>query len=1059
MKTRKVDVEIKDQTSGDIIFYKSGFEVPEAWSDRAATIVASKYAFSNENSALSVLTRVVSTIERWGLEQGYFSSDMEASNFSDDLFYALVDQRVAFNSPVYMNLGNNVQEQVSACYILSLEDTLCDILEYSKKIGMIFKNGSGVGVNASKLRGNGENLSNKGKSSGVCSFMKIWDIVGGAIKSGGRTRRSAAMVILEADHPDIEEFIECKYKEDQKAKILIKNGISPEEAIATVAYQNANHSVRVSDKFMKAVENDLDWDLINRGDGKVSKTIKARKLFNKIAEIAWHTGDPGIQFNDRMNEDNPVPSLGPLRATNPCFVGSMRLLTDQGYIKFRDLVGKDFDVYSPVDGKFRSSKVWSNGYKNAIKINFSKTNISPILCTEDHVFMTVDGEKLEAKDLVNKKIMPSFKPKKFGNSVDKLFLRYFNPASNSYDYAALQYYFGNYKNYKDVDDLACVLFTTNGFVNSDGLHFYYKDPFFGPVFYDFLRDKYGIDSFFNTVEESIDIYKWEDIIKFFENINFLKAHQRKSLLGYLLKITPKVDSIEVEGVREVFDFVEPKYHWGVVENFVAHNCSELSAVDNSSCNLASLNLIKYWSGENFDWAAFKKDVQLLVLSQDIMIDKAFYPIEQIKERTIETRPIGIGYTNLGGLLVSMGVAYGSKAAIDFVSNLTKKMTTYACEMSISLSEKYGSFKAFFGNEEAVAGVYGKLTESSEIHELIKRFGVRNSQLTLLAPTGTIAMMMDCDTTGIEPYFSLETVKTLAGGGVMLLPASLVEKKLKEKGFNPLRGSMQEFIKKLPDTSVYKTANEIPWREHIEMMAAAQKHLNGSISKTVNFTSTCTVQDIESAYYYAWQLGIKALAVYRDGSKCLQPLTSKNVKEDINDKISEKEDKVVAVRRKLPDVSESIRHKFCIGGFKGYFHISLYKDGSVGEVFISASKAGSTMRGLLDSYATAISYALQYGVPLEKLAECFKDVKFEPAGLTQDKDIRMCSSIIDYLFRWLELKFLDKKNKIVQSEDNTKSFEDNFSLSGPPCFSCGGMTQKSGTCFVCFVCGSSTGCAG
>jgi adenosylcobalamin-dependent ribonucleoside-diphosphate reductase len=587
MKTRYTDIKITEP-NGEIVFEKNGVEVPEQWSDRAATIAASKYFHYDENSVLTLVGRIARQIMIWGQEQRYFEDETQAHEFMHSLEEILLNQRAAFNSPVWFNVGVAENDnQTSACFIYGVEDNMEDILEHSKREGLTFKSGSGAGVNVSNLRAQGELLSNRGVASGPLSFMRIWDQTAGSIRSGGKTRRSAKMVIMDIDHPDIEEFIDCKLLEEKKAKILMENGVPQEEAYATVAFQNANHSIMVTDEFMKAVKSDLDWPLNNRGDGQINKTVNARELFHKIAKVAWATGDPGLQFRDRINLDNPVPSLGDIECSNPC--------------------------------------------------------------------------------------------------------------------------------------------------------------------------------------------------------------------------------------------------------------AEHLAINNSACNLASLNLIKYLTDDNqFNIKQFEEDINIIVTAQDIIINPADYPTEASKEVAVDTRPLGLGFANLGAYLMVLGYPYDSQEARDEAANITKLMTTAAYKTSAMLARRLGPYNTYRDNKKQNLDLIYRLTENDLLVAETESSGVRNSQVTCLAPTGTISFLMDCDTTGIEPLYALKAYKQLAGGGTLEMIPRCVEKALVDMevtnsgNLDPNKTQVELTISKLSNTdqAIFKTANDIDANDHIAMMAACQKHLNGAISKCV-----------------------------------------------------------------------------------------------------------------------------------------------------------------------------------------------------------------------------------
>jgi len=474
-------------------------------------------------------------------------------------------------------------------------------------------------------------------------------------------------------------------------------------------------------------------------------------------------------------------------------------------------------------------------------------------------------------------------------------------------------------------------------------------------------------------------------------------------------------------------------------------CSEFSAVDNSSCNLASMNLVKYFTRNGFDWEGFRADVRIMITAMDILIDAADYPTPEIAEMTKRTRPLGLGFSNLGAYLVLVGVAYDSPRAREIAADITWKMTRYAYTQSMLLAEKLGSFEAFEKNKRACQDIAARVCSSRAIEDEIDHFGLRNSQLTLLAPTGTISFMMDCDTTGIEPLFALKATKQLAGGGTLEIIPDCVERKSMELG-----GQMEPEDFKEETRSIFKTAGEIHWKDHIRMMAACQKHLNGAISKTINMPADSTVEDVFDAYKFAWEEGLKSVAIYRDGSKSGQPLTDSSKALEI---ARNSAPIYKPTRNKLPDTRQSQTHAFDIGGFKGYMQPGMYPDGTLGEIFLTASKNGSTIQGLLDSFATVTSLALQHGVPLDLLCDKFIGVRYEPSGFTQNKDIPMCKSIVDYVFRWLAREYLNSQPKEVPSIPPPSK----GTLDGPPCKFCGGLTELRGTCYVCPECGETTGC--
>ena len=1157
MKTRKVDVKIQNP-DGTIVFQKDNFEIPEDWSDRAATIVASKYAMDNEFSAIDIINRVVYQITQWGLEQGYFPDENENSKIKDtaqvfqaNLTNILINQRAAFNSPVWFNVGSDTgTNQASGCFILPSEDNMTHILEQNTVEGNIFKGGSGAGRNISAVRGKGEKLSNRGISSGPVSFMKMYDATAGIIRSGGKTRRSAKLVCMDVDHPDIEEFINCKSKEEEKAKILIEAGVSPEEAYATVAFQNTNHSIRVTDKFMISADCEseglMNWNLVNRGDKEKTK-ISSKRILRQAAQRAWETGDPGIQYDTRMNEDNPVPSLGRINSTNPCLTADMELLTSKGYIPIGELVD-DWEVkLINKDGEETNGKIWSNGKKDICEVKFHwKSGLESLKCTPDHKWMLIDGSECEAKDLRGKRLMPQETAFDMSAGLDlckDAFLAGFvqgdgNPQRLKSDaHKKVEVYFG-----KDDGDVAAMfqqptrvwysewaarvtkefeiltvplpernlpfsiitgkvtkqktdflsgLFSANGCVIKDtrvALKTSCKN--LAENLKAVLEHDYSIKSYITknrahdvvfkngtyNCKESYDlnIYKYTDLIKFYHTFWFAQEYKREALIKAIIKRSPTVTAVKNAGNEEVFDFNEPSTHWGIVNGFICHNCSEFAAVNNSSCNLCSLNLVKYYepkAPDTINWLKFSEDIKVLITAMDILVDAADYPTSEIREMTTKTRPLGLGFSNLGALLMLMGHPYDSDKGRKNAKYITREMTTYAYEQSIELAKRLGSFEAFEDNKETNIKLASRLTQNY-VGEEIEKYGLRNSQVTLLAPTGTVSFVMDCDTTGIEPLFALKTIKTLAGGGTMEIEASCVTKACEIiKAETGVKAFDEQIIRGFSNQSwaegLFKTANEIPWRAHIDMMAACQPHLNGAISKTVNLPSDATVQDIIEAYKYGWESGLKCIAVYRDGCKLLQPMTDANKKKEEPKPKPKVADSLVAgvapaVRLKPALEGMGRRLKIDIGGHEGYVHAGMYPDGSLCEIFIRMSKEGSMVSGMMDAFATSVSLGLQHGVPLSKLVEKFKNTQFQPSGWTPHEDIGYASSIVDYIFTWLELRFLQEE--IDEEEEEDKLIVENvepkqaLAYDGPECENCKNITSKVGTCYLCSVCGETSGCS-
>jgi ribonucleoside-diphosphate reductase alpha chain len=909
----EVEWELRDAIIGDPAnpaFEQRGVEFPKSWSQNATNIVAQKYfrgrigSPERESSVKQMIARVAGTIANWGREGGYFATDEDGDAFEAELTHILLHQKAAFNSPVWFNVGFEEHPQCSACFILSVEDTMESILGWNTKEGMIFRGGSGSGINLSNIRSSQEHLSKGGLASGPVSFMRGADAWAGTIKSGGKTRRAAKMVVLDVDHPDIEDFIWCKAKEEDKAAALRDAGFDmrlDSEAFASIQYQNANNSVRVTDEFMQAVEDDADWDLTARTDGSPVKTVKARKLMNQIADAAWRCADPGVQYDSIINRWHTCPVSGRINASNPC--------------------------------------------------------------------------------------------------------------------------------------------------------------------------------------------------------------------------------------------------------------SEYMHVDDSACNLASLNLMKFRREDgSFDSEEFKHAVDVVFLAQEIVVTPSSYPTEQIGNNARAFRQLGLGYANLGALLMADGVPYDSDEGRNIAAAITALMTGRGYRKSAEIAAAVGAYDDYERNREAHnavmrmhrdasyevdgEGIRGNLLEAAretwdEAVELGDEHGYRNAQATVLAPTGTISFLMDCDTTGIEPDFSLVKFKELVGGGQMTIVNRTVPMALETLGYSDAEvEQIEAYIndkgtilgapglkdEHLPVFDVAVGERAISHMGHIKMMAAAQPFLSGAISKTVNLPQTATVEDIADAYTQGWALGLKALAIYRDGSKTAQAL-----KTDAGDK---QDDSVAAaaeaadptpVRRKMPRERESITHKFSIAGHEGYITAGKYEDGSVGEIFLTdIGKEGSTLRGMMNAFATAISIGLQYGVPLETLVRKYSYMRFDPEGITGNPEIPFAKSMPDYIMRWLASRFITdiddledlgiltpevrarkEAQQALFSEDTNgasnggnghagnghgsaeapaaeagESVSASAALTdtppvipakmkgtdlGPACEQCGGMMQRTGSCYTCSSCGNNTGC--
>jgi ribonucleoside-diphosphate reductase alpha chain len=892
------------------VFEQRAVEFPDGWSQNSINIVAQKYFTGTpgdddrESSLKQLIDRVADTITRQGVSDNYFESEAEAEHFKEELKYILATQRAAFNSPVWFNIGAPSRaQQASACFILGVEDTMPSILNWYAEEGMIFKGGSGSGINLSSLRSSVEPLGKSaGTASGPLSFMRGADSSAGAIKSGGKTRRAAKMVILNIDHPDVEEFVWCKAIEERKARVLQEAGFDMNldgKDSFSVQYQNANNSVRVSDDFMKAVEEDGDWDLKAVKNAKTVKTVKARQLFREVSKAAWECADPGMQFDTTINNWHTTPVAGRINGSNPC--------------------------------------------------------------------------------------------------------------------------------------------------------------------------------------------------------------------------------------------------------------SEYMHLDNSACNLASINLLKYLQEDGtFDVEAFKHTVEVMFTAQEILISYSSYPTKSITKNARAYRELGLGYANLGALLMAQGLPYDSDEGRAQAAAITALLTGHAYATSAKISKKIGPFSGFHKDrkgmikvlkqhQKAVGSIDARLASErllsaaasawDEAVELAEMYGVRNSQASVLAPTGTIGLMMDCDTTGIEPDLGLVKTKKLVGGGTMSIVNQTVPRALKTMGYS--KSQVDAIVRYIDEEKTIHGApglkeehkdvfacsmgdNSIHYMGHVKMMAAVQPFISGAISKTVNMPQEATVGDVEELHMHAWKMGIKAIAIYRDNCKVGQPLAMTK-KESAQQKAPEAQAEAIndsfivkgAVRREMPKVRAAKTFSFNVAGSKGYVTVGEFEDGTPGEVFMKIAKQGSTLAGVMDALAISISYGLQYGVPLKSYVHGLTNMTFAPSGITDDEEIKTASSLVDYIFKKLALTYLsfddrlelglaslddmpqdqtsfleDKKQSIPEDTPNTderppveaeegpnepsktktmkptstgavKAKKDD---TAPMCYNCGNQTQRAGSCYVCNACGSTTGCS-
>ena len=890
---------------GELVFEQRDVEVPKSWSQMATNVVVSKYyrgtvgTPERENSIRQLISRVTYTIADWGKAGGYFDSEEDYQTFRDELTHIMLHQMASFNSPVWFNVGIEDKPQCSACFINSVKDTMESILRLARTEGMLFKYGSGTGTNFSTLRSARERLTGGGEASGPVSFMKGFDAFAGVIKSGGRTRRAAKMVILDVDHPDIVEFINCKSSEEKKAWSLIDAGYDGSftgDAYSSVFFQNSNNSVRVTDAYMDAVLSNGEWSTRAKTTDEVMDTYKAADLMRQIAEAAHQCGDPGVQYDTTINRWHTCPNAGRINASNPC--------------------------------------------------------------------------------------------------------------------------------------------------------------------------------------------------------------------------------------------------------------SEYMFLDDTACNLASLNLMKFLEDNGaFDVEGFKHSVRVVITAMEIIVGNASYPTEAINENSHLFRPLGIGYANLGAMLMALGIPYDSEEGRAYAAIITALLSGEGYAQSSRIAQNAGAFEGYADNEEPMLKVIGMHRDAlkevdprlvtGELHQAAKKswdealtlgqeYGYRNSQISVLAPTGTIGFMMDCDTTGVEPDIALVKYKKLVGGGLLKIVNNTVPRALKTLGYSD--AEMKEILEYIDreDTiegapglkeehlTVFDCAfrpakgeRSIEYMGHIRMMSAVQPFISGAISKTVNMPPDVTPEEISEAYITGWRSGLKALAIYRDGCKRLQPLNT-SLDEEKKEKKPDTQKETRPYRKRLPDERQAITHKFSIAGHEGYLTVGLYDDGKKpGEIFLVMAKEGSVVSGLMDCFATAISMALQYGVPLEVLVNKFSHARFEPSGFTQNKNIPIAKSIVDYIFRWLAFKFLSPEEQqrvgvIVSGNDSGENSGSNGNGNGngagaqalldeeeatggvgtaelepagdavppssgtkvafeveadsPPCPDCGSIMVRSGSCYKCLECGATSGCS-
>jgi ribonucleoside-diphosphate reductase alpha chain len=1275
------EARITNYKDGSDAFFQPGVEFPATWSQNATNIVAQKYfrgtlgTPERETSLKQVIDRIADSITAWGVRDGYFVDDQEGAAFRNELKYILLSQRAAFNSPVWFNIGvKGVPQQSSACFILAVEDTMDGILNWYREEGIIFKGGSGAGINLSTIRSSQELLQGGGTPSGPVSFMRGADASAGTIRSGGKTRRAAKMVILNSDHPDIEEFIWCKAVEERKARALRDAGFDMDldgKDSYSIQYQNANNSVRVTDEFMQAVVEDRDWDLKAITTGETLKTVRARDVMRQISQATWECADPGMQFDTTINRWHTAPHTGRINGSNPCFPGSERVHTDKGLITFAEFAdrvraGESFGVYThdATNPAFpaerveitRPDAVLLTGWNEIVRLRFS--NGMELRCTPGHrIFTTnrgyVEAQGLDADDRVklldvpapaivaDARIPAASHLYAVAGRGDKTSRGYNLPEKWTPELAhylgwlvgdgcisgdTVTTVYGSAEEQENVlpkhRELAAWMnggqesrpsVQQNGtvqlrqsrrviarFLQALGVsrgragakvvpESIYQAPedcvaaFLRGLFdaggcvYDGSKSRYvglgsvsrelllgvqrllttfGISSRVHETEGSqrFDLRIWDrSVARFAEHIGFevpTKAGKLVALISMhrfdatdeTVRLVERVD----DGVELTFNLSEPRNHSYIVNGTVVRNCSEYMHLDNSACNLASINLLKYLDDDDtFDVEAFKHTVEVIFTAQEILVGNADYPTEKIADTSRRFRQLGLGYANLGALLMALGLPYDSDEGRAWASAITALMTGHAYATSARTAARMGPFAGFADNAEPMVNVLrmhraevAKVDEDrvppellgaaqrswDEAVELGEQFGVRNSQSTVIAPTGTISLALDCDTTGIEPDLALTKAKKLVGGGTMFIVNQTIARALRRLGYtdeqiDTIVGYIDEHktivgapsfdAGHLPVFACSMGDNPIHYMGHVTMMAAVQPWISGSISKTVNTPEETSIDELEELHIAAWQLGLKSVAIYRDNCKVAQPLaTQKKASADESDKgeLAEQVQRIVEhvivqepVRQKLPRTRNSKTFSFRVADCRGFATVAEYEDGRPGELFLNVSKQGSTLAGIMDSFAISVSHGLQYGVPLRAFVDTFTNRRFEPAGMTDDPDIRIATSLVDYIFRKLAVEYLSYEERaeigvlttgersqptlpgVEEAVTTNEPMRDELPLAdqrpsaamSPPgpgvvsgggthdvvlCHVCGDIMQRAGSCHACPSCGATSGCS-
>ena len=1251
---------------GKVIFTQPNVKRPDFWSPLAIKVVASKYFWGNqlknerESSVEQLIGRVSRFIGRQSLGQGYFS-EAESTALKDEIASICLNQLCVFNSPVWFNAGiweydkeaggvapykwdfetgkvvrarrgkdaegkaverAEDRPQCSACFIQGMEDNMESIMRVQVAEAMLFMAGSGTGSNRSSLRSSKERLTGGGWASGPVSFMKGYDAYAGVIKSGGKTRRAAKMEILNIDHPDIVSFIDAKQKEEKKAWALIEQGYGGGlngDAYGSVAFQNCNMSVRITDEFMNQVKKNGEWSTRLVQTGEVSETYKARELLNKIAEGTWICGDPGIQNDTIINKYHTCKNSGRINASNPCVTGDTKVLTKDGrWLRIDKMLDKKQTILTNT-GVINEAEI-APAFDTGVKPVYMLTTKSgyEIKLTANHEVFTVNRGFVPAIELTKDDyiLLPGQQVSKFTeiNENDKTFYQvlgvYLGDGCGSGGKVQLTmdkvrekiildkfagYLYNNYENIthknsqlsvqmtqtssklhisnnsfiskmsefvdlsllghqKTISDMVFALplaeqkyilqglFTADGTVaNYGGKSQYvaldstslellkgvqvlllgfgiksklYKNRRAGKDVALLPDGKGGLKEYNVKEMHSLRISrsgraKFENLIGFMpESIKSERLrNMNKSVTTYDDKPIDAVKSLEYVGEEQVYDLTEPMTHTLVANGITIHNCSEYMFLDDTACNLASINLMKFRTSEGgFDFESFKKTVRYFITAMDIIVDGASYPTEEIARRSHIFRTLGLGYANLGALLMSLGLPYDSDEGRAVAAAITAIMCGEAYKTSAELAGLMGSFQGFDENRESMLEVIKMHREHvkeidvekipSNLRDLVnvawdswtdalelgKKYGFRNAQTTVLAPTGTIAFMMDCDTTGIEPDIALVKYKVLSGGGMLKIVNNSVRLALRNLGYSESEiKEMIDYIDKndtiegapgIKDEHLevfdcaFKPANgkrAVHYKGHIKMIAVTQPFISGAISKTINMPEDSTIEEIANAYLYAWEQKLKAVAIYRENSKRSQPL---NTQKTDGEMVKKKEILVTKVeRKKLPQTRKSITHKFEIAGHEGYITVGFYDDGKPGEVFVTMHKQGSTMRGLMDAWATSVSLNLQYGAPVIDLFGRYRHQKFEPSGFVKNtnggefdkkiQQIRTASSIVDYVSQFMinnfatgaakpevKIDILEVDEKEEQADLNSFGNEE-----GLTCSLCGGPAKRIGNCAV------------